>query len=165
MVLNFKYALYKKDNNLYIKWQLNKFKLQAIFDTLNWSHWLVEFYAVASQLSVLAVIIWLNSNSSKLKGIHLYIHSATWFLAFGITYCSCFTFLNCSYSCLSSVGFDFTTGKVTWLNIDTLFFKLPNSYSKKPAFLPNTSKRPKASLHTRLGKYSTSFQTLRNQNR
>ena len=140
----------------------------AIFDTLNWSHWLVEFYAaMASQLSVLAVIIWLYFKliaTERHLSVHQ-IHSPTNFLAFGINYCSCFTFLNCSHSCLSSVEFDFTTGYVTWLNKDTLFFKLPNSYSMKLAILPNTSKRPKASLHTRLSKCSTSFRTLQNQNR
>ena len=57
--------------------QMTRKQIQVvpIFDTLNWSHWLVEFYAVASQLSVLAVIIWLNSNSSQLEGVHLHIRS------------------------------------------------------------------------------------------
>lgn len=49
MVLNFKYALYKKRQQLVHQMTSKQIQVIAIFDTLNWSHWLVEFYAEASQ--------------------------------------------------------------------------------------------------------------------
>ena len=49
MVFNFKYALYKKRQQLVYQMTSKQIQVIATFATLNWSHWLVEFYAVARQ--------------------------------------------------------------------------------------------------------------------